>query len=338
MDTSRRVGITTTIPIEVLYAAGRTPVDLNNVFITDRAPCSLVEQAEQAGFPYNLCGWVKGLYGAVKAEGLRCVVAVTQGDCSNSQALMEVLMFEGVEVMPFSYPYDRDRELLALQIVRLMEHFGAHPHGVRDWKQLLDRIRAKALRVDELTWQEGVVSGQENHYYLVNCSDMRRDPAAYEAALDAFLAEAERRDRLLPPDALRLAYIGVPPIFTDLYPYLQELGVAVVFNEVQRQFAMPHPSDDLTAQYLLYTFPYDIFWRLQDIEHELARRRVDGVIHYTQSFCYHQVEDMIVRRRLRLPVLTLEGDKPVPLDARSRLRLESFVEMLAHARATGAGR
>ena len=226
MDTSRRVGITTTIPIEVLYAAGRTPVDLNNVFITDRAPCSLVEQAEQAGFPYNLCGWVKGLYGAVKAEGLRCVVAVTQGDCSNSQALMEVLMFEGVEVMPFSYPYDRDRELLALQIVRLMEHFGAHPHGVRDWKQLLDRIRAKALRVDELTWQEGVVSGQENHYYLVNCSDMRRDPAAYEAALDAFLAEAERRDRLLPPDALRLAYIGVPPIFTDLYPYLQELGVA----------------------------------------------------------------------------------------------------------------
>jgi len=331
----RRVGITTTIPSEVLYAAGRIPVDLNNVFITDRAPCALVEQAEQAGFPYNLCGWVKGLYAAAKAEGIKSVVAVTQGDCSNSQALMEVLMYEGVEAVPFSYPYDRDRELLALQICKFMEHFGAHADGVRDWKQLLDRIRAKALRVDELTWQQGVVTGLENHYYLVNCSDMNRDPAAYEDALDAFLAEAEQRERLLPPSALRLAYLGVPPIFTDLYQYLQELGVAVVLNEVQRQFAMPRRADDLVDQYLLYTYPYDIFWRLQDIEYELERRRVDGVIHYTQSFCYHQVEDMIVRRRLRLPVLTLEGDKPVPLDARTRLRIESFVEMLDHGRAGG---
>lgn len=339
VDSERLVGITTTIPSEVIYAAGRVPVDLNNVFITDREPCSLVEQAEQAGFPYNLCGWVKGLYAAVRAAGLRSVVAVTAGDCSNSQALMEVLIEEGVEVVPFSYPYDRDRELLALQIYRLMERFGAEPHGVRDWKELLDRIRAKALRVDELTWTEGVVSGLENHYWLVNCSDMNRDPAGYEQALDAFLAEVGGRERLLPAHALRIAYIGVPPIFTDLYQYLQdELGVAVVFNEVQRQFAMPHHSDDIVEQYLLYTYPYDIFWRLADIEYELARRRVDGVIHYTQSFCYHQVEDMIVRRRLHLPILTLEGDKPVPLDARTKLRIESFVEMLTHGRAGRHGR
>jgi benzoyl-CoA reductase/2-hydroxyglutaryl-CoA dehydratase subunit BcrC/BadD/HgdB len=271
----------------------------------------------------------------VKVANIRSVVAVTEGDCSNSQALLEILQFEGIEAVPFAYPYDRDRELLALQIHRLRERFGARPDAVRDWKALLDRLRAKAQRVDELTWREGVVSGLENHYWLVNCSDMNRDPARFEADLDAFLAELETRDRLLPAGALRLAYIGVPPIFTDLYPYLESLGVQVVFNEVQRQFAMPHPSADLVEQYLLYTYPYDIFWRLADIEQELARRRVDGVIHYTQNFCYHQVEDMIVRRRLSLPVLTLEGDKPVPLDARSRLRVESFVEMLAHGRATG---
>jgi len=338
VDTSNLVGITTTIPSEVIFAAGRTPADLNNLFATDRAPCALVEQAEQAGFPYNLCGWVKGIYAAVKASGIRSVVAVTAGDCSNSQALMEVLQFEGLDVFPFAYPYDRDRELLALQIYRMMEHYGATAEAVRDWKRLLDRIRAKALRVDDLTWREGTISGWENHYWLVNCSDMNRDPQAYEEGLDAFLAQAESRSRLLPPEALRLAYLGVPPIFTDLYQYLEEeLGVAVVFNEVQRQFAMPHTSDDLVEQYLLYTYPYDIFWRLRDIEYEIERRRVDGVIHYTQSFCYHQVEDMIVRKRLHLPVLTLEGDKPVRLDARTRLRIESFVEMLAHARATRAG-
>jgi len=36
-----------------------------------------------------------------------------------------------------------------------------------------------------------------------------------------------------------------------------------------------------------------------------------------------------VRRRLRqLPILTLEGDRPGPLDARTRIRLEGFIEMI----------
>jgi benzoyl-CoA reductase/2-hydroxyglutaryl-CoA dehydratase subunit BcrC/BadD/HgdB len=39
---------------------------------------------------------------------------------------------------------------------------------------------------------------------------------------------------------------------------------------------------------------------------------------------------MIIRRKLPWPVLTLEGDKPSPLDARSKIRLEGFIEMLEH--------
>ena len=30
-----RIGITTTVPVEIIIAAGHTPVDLNNLFITD---------------------------------------------------------------------------------------------------------------------------------------------------------------------------------------------------------------------------------------------------------------------------------------------------------------
>ncbi len=40
------------------------------------------------------------------------------------------------------------------------------------------------------------------------------------------------------------------------------------------------------------------------------------------------MEDVILRETLGLPVLTLEGDLPGPADARTQLRLESFVEML----------
>jgi benzoyl-CoA reductase/2-hydroxyglutaryl-CoA dehydratase subunit BcrC/BadD/HgdB len=37
---------------------------------------------------------------------------------------------------------------------------------------------------------------------------------------------------------------------------------------------------------------------------------------------------MVVRQQLSLPILTLEGDKPGPLDARTKIRIESFLELL----------
>jgi len=114
----------------------------------------------------------------------------------------------------------------------------------------------------------------------------------------------------------------------DLYQYLEERGARVVFNETQRQFTMPYRTVDLVEQYRLYTYPYGIFFRLEDIRREVARRKLDGIIHYAQSFCFRQIEDLIIRNRLELPVLTLEGDVPNRLDARTRMRLDVFLDML----------
>lgn len=320
------VGFTTTIPLEVLVAAGRRPVDLNNLFITDPDPQGLVEEAEIAGFPRNSCGWIKGLFGTVQRHGIGEVVAVTEGDCSNTRALMEVLSLQGVRSVSFGYPCDRSRETLSLQIDRLSRHFGATPEALHRAKERLDRVRRKVHEIDLLTWEGNRVSGGENHYFQVCTSDMNGDIDAFEAEIDTFLAVARQRQPLAP--GLRLGYIGVPPIVTDFYPAIEALGARVVFNETQRQFSMPYPTTDLVEQYRLYTYPYDIFTRLADIETELGRRQVDGVIHYVQSFCFRQIEDLIVRKRLPVPILTLEGDRPGPLDARSRIRLEGFVEML----------
>jgi benzoyl-CoA reductase/2-hydroxyglutaryl-CoA dehydratase subunit BcrC/BadD/HgdB len=55
---------------------------------------------------------------------------------------------------------------------------------------------------------------------------------------------------------------------------------------------------------------------------------VDAVIHYAQSFCYRQIEDLIIRREIKLPILTLEGDKPGRMDARTRMRVDAFLDML----------
>jgi benzoyl-CoA reductase/2-hydroxyglutaryl-CoA dehydratase subunit BcrC/BadD/HgdB len=322
-----KVGITTTVPVEIIYAAGWVPVDLNNVFITGENPQALVEEAELAGYPRNICAWIKGIYSTVlKNTDIRTIIAVTQGDCSNTHALMETLQLAGLEVVPFAYPFDRDPDMLRLQMEKVMSRFNVSWEQVKEQKERLDLVRSKVWEIDRLTWQENRVSGWDNHLYQVSCSDFNGDPDKFADEASVFLEQV----RSQPPreDALRLGYIGVPPIVGELYDYLEERGARVVYNETQRQFTMPFDTRDPVEQYQLYTYPYGIFFRLEEIQREAARRKLDGIIHYAQSFCFRQIEDLIIRQKLNLPVLTLEGDKPARLDARTRLRLDVFLDML----------
>jgi benzoyl-CoA reductase/2-hydroxyglutaryl-CoA dehydratase subunit BcrC/BadD/HgdB len=321
-----RTGFTTTIPLEILLAAERIPVDLNNLFITGGRSLELIEAAEAQGFPRNICGWIKGIYGAVIESGISELVAVTEGDCSNTRALMEVLSLHGITTIPFAYPHDRNPQALRDEIERMMAHFGVGWDTVNRAGENLENVRGKISEIDRLTWEDGLVSGEENHYFQVASSDMNGSPETFEAEIDRFILEISSRTPYR--DSIRLAYIGVPPIIDDLYPFLESHGARVVFNETQRQFSMPYGIRDLVERYRAYTYPYDIFFRLADIKQEIEKRRIDGVIHYVQSFCFRQIEDMVVRQQLSLPILTLEGDKPGPLDARTKIRIESFLELL----------
>jgi len=320
------VGITTTVPIEVIFAAGQRPLDLNNAFITSPEPGALVERAERAGFPRALCAWVKGIYATVHELGIRRVVAVVQGDCSNTHALMEVLVSEGVEVVPFAYPFRPDGEVLAGELARFASAFGTTLEAAEGVRRDLDGVREAARQIDRLTWETGQVSGRENFDWLVNCSDFRGEPAAYESRARGFLREAPSRPER--PAAVRVGLVGVPPICSDLFEQLAALGAECVFNETPRQFAMANGGESLVEQYCRYTYPYEVFHRLADIKRQCARRNLHGIIHYVQSFCHRRVQDRLVRERLTVPVLTLECDRPGPLEASARTRLEAFVEIL----------
>jgi benzoyl-CoA reductase/2-hydroxyglutaryl-CoA dehydratase subunit BcrC/BadD/HgdB len=320
------VGFTTTVPLEILIAAGKTPVDLNNIFITDSAQKDLLKKAELDGFPRNTCSWVKGIYAVVLQSGVSEVIAVTQGDCSNTLALLETLTFKGIRAIPFFYPYDRDKQLLAFSLKKLMDHYGVTQEECLAAKTSLDRIRKKVHAIDTLTWRENTVSGFENHFYQVSTSDMNQDCHGFEHDLDAFISSAEKRIPFR--EDIRLGYIGVPPIFSDFYPFIETLQARVVFNETQRQFSMPYPATSLLDQYLRYTYPYDIFARIDDITEAIHKRKLDGLIHYVQSFCFRQIEDTLFKKILKIPMLTIEGDQPTPLDSRNRMKIEVFVEML----------
>ncbi|WP_206811040.1 2-hydroxyacyl-CoA dehydratase family protein [Paradesulfitobacterium ferrireducens] len=332
-----KIGMTTTVPVEVVYAAGEIPVDLNNIFITSTEAMKRVEEAELSGYPRNVCGWIKGLYStALMNPDIRRIIAVTQGDCSNTHALMETWSVEGLEIIPFAFPYDRDADMLRLQIEKLIQALGTTWEEVQGQKERLDRVRARAWEIDRLTWEDNKVSGFENHLMLVSCSDFNGDPEGFARELDEFIAKAKERTPWPERSGgnskgkreVRLGFIGVPPIFPELYDFIENQGARVVFNEVQRMFSMPFATPDIVEQYRLYTYPYPVFGRIEDIAREIERRQLDGIIHYTQSFCYRQIEDLIIRKKLNCPMLTIEGENPTGLDARTKMRLESFLQML----------
>lgn len=327
----RRIGITTTIPSEVIWASGCVPVDLNNLFITAPDRGRLIKIAERDGYPRNVCGWIKGIYGALAGDAeISTVVAVTQGDCSNTHALMETLSLRGIETIPFAYPYDREPDLLLREISRLASAFGTTIDEAENIRGVLEPIRVKLDRLDLMTWRENRVHGAENHLWLVSSSDFNGDYRSFECELDVFLDAAARRKPMTEP--IRLGYIGVPPILDNLYPAVEDFGARFVFNEVQRQFSMPVRPGGLVEQFRAYTYPYDIFHRLDFILPEIARRNIHGIVHYVQSFCHRQIEDLIIRKRVPVPVLTLEGENPGAVDERTRIRLQAFVEMLMDRR------
>jgi benzoyl-CoA reductase/2-hydroxyglutaryl-CoA dehydratase subunit BcrC/BadD/HgdB len=322
-----KVGLTTTIPVEVVLAAGLTPVDLNNLFISAPDARQLVAQAEAGGLSRTICAWVKGIYASLKEHpDIQAVLVATQGDCSYTQALGEILEGEAREVIHFKFPYPRDRERLKLEIEALMARLGTNWQAVARVQARLAPMRRLLRELDRLTWEAGQVTGQENFQFLIASSDFDSDLAGYEVRLAALVKEAARRHS--PRGVVRLGLAGIPPIFSDLWGYLEELGADVVFNEMPRQFSMPYDTVDLVEQYWRYTYPYDISGRLADLAEALDVRNLDGIIHYTQSFCFRQMFDQTLRDHLPVPILTIEGDSPTPLDARTRLRLEAFVDVL----------
>jgi len=327
-----KIGITTTVPIEVLLAAGYQPVDLNNVFITDPSPERLVKIAEKAGFPLNCCSWIKGIYGVCLDYGINTVLCVTSGDCSNTVMLMEVLRHKGLKAIPFAFPDQPSPQLMQVTLQTLAETLGTTLEASSRVRDELQPCRQLALELDQLTWREGLVSGWENHLWLVSTSDFNQDYHKYCHELQRLLASCHQR-LPYPTDSLRLAYIGVPSVYArDLYHCLESNGARVVFNEIQRQFAMPEPGDSLAEQYSNYTYPYSTYERVKDITTGLNRRRVDGVIHYVQAFCHRGIGNIIFRDAIDLPILTLEGNDDFFLNSHNKTRIEAFLDMMQRSR------
>ena len=323
----KKIGLTTTIPVEVIFASGNTPIDLNNIVVSSNGMDKYIEVAEKEGFPKSMCAWIKGLYGVCVTEGVSEIVGVVEGDCSNTASLVEILKLQGINVVDFSYPKSRKLSDLKKNVQKFMEVYDVTELEVEWWRLRLNVIREKVKELDELTG-EGRVSSQDNHMFQVSCSDFWGNPNKFEAELERVLNEA--RGKKSKKNLLKLAYLGVPPMINDLYDYLDSKGTRVVFNEVQREFAFPRhkKAKNIYEQYLDYTYPYLMDFRIKNLLNDLEERDIKGAIHYTQKFCHRSLDNIVLKEKLPYPLLNIESDREKLLDERTKIRLDAFIEML----------
>ncbi len=320
------IGITTTVPVELIFAAGRRAVDLNNIFIGDENPAALVELAERAGFPQSTCAWIKGIYGAIRQHGIREVIGVVEGDCAETGALLEILQSEGVRVIPFAFPHSRATKDLRREIDRLADSLGVTYEAAEAEKKKLDELRLLGRKIDEAAATGDGVESNLLFDSLLAMSDFFGEPEKCRELLQANLSKITKENV---GAKIRLGCVGVPPILPDLWDLCENLGARVAYQEIPRQFSRIDGIElDLTESYREYTYPYDIFRRLEEIVKMVETRRLNGIIHYVQSFCHRQLHDRLLRERLRLPILTVEGDRPGNIDGRTLTRIEAFVEQL----------
>lgn len=336
------VGLTTTVPVEAVFAAGLVPVDLNNVFVGDPDPEGFLRVALEAGFPQNSCAWLKGIFGAVRRSGgPSTVIGVVRGDCSGTELMLEALEAGGVEIIPFTYPYPHDYGDMAREIDRLCARLGTTVRAAETWREKLAGTRSRLGRLDRALWEDNVIMGAEAHAWLVSSSDFGGDPRAFDRRLAGFLSGAlmreplDRREGIPFRREVRLGYIGVPPATLDVFDTVEGAGARFVFLEVQRQFSMPPDASpgapaaaDIVSQYTSYTYPYTVAGRAADINNQAAVRGLDGIVHYVQSFCHRNMEDVEFRRLLEPPVLTVECDCPGTLSGTALARLENFIQVL----------
>ena len=328
----RKIGITTTVPVEILLAANYNVIDLNNVFISGDSYSEDIERAERDGFPKSSCAWIKGIYGACLRNGISEIVGVQEGDCSNTGALLEVLKTRGVKVYHFSYPSSHNISDITSELNKFMKIFNVSLEQVESVRKTLNIIRSRAKTIDELTYIDNKATGFENHISQVTLSDFDGNPQKCADFLEEKICQITKRQPR--KQELRLGYIGVPPMICDVFEYAERFNSCFVYNEVQREFSFPRAdqAQNIYEQYYDYTYPYDLEFRLAEIKKQIRLRKLDGIVHYTQSFCHRAIQDIVIKQELDIPVFTIEGDKANCLDSRTKLRLEAFLDMLGDLR------
>ncbi|NJD77156.1 MAG: 2-hydroxyacyl-CoA dehydratase [Candidatus Methanoperedens sp.] len=306
-----KIGLTALVPPELIFACGGEPVDVNNIIPASKK------------YPRNkLCAWT-AIWKEMLVErelSVDSLIVVAGGDCHNALVDGQKVAMSGIPTHFFFYPFDGDPEYLESQLYGLSGFLGGikFPEKIKqinDLKKLGQKIDIKRSR--------GRITSGEAFNILISFSDLRGNLEEFQKNIASIKEHSIKTGN-------RIALIGVPPIFCDFHDVAQSLGLHIVFDELPYEFIRHRGANirEIACDYREYTFARPLDFRINFLQKELEKRKVDGIIHYTQFACHHMLEDEIIRSRLDYPVLTIQGDLPGNTPQQIKLRLEAFREML----------
>jgi benzoyl-CoA reductase/2-hydroxyglutaryl-CoA dehydratase subunit BcrC/BadD/HgdB len=305
------VGITALVPPELIFACGKKPCDINNY-----VPKSNLQPASK------LCAWT-AIWRDMILKGeisLDLLVVVAGGDCHNALVDGQKVAMKGLSTFFLFYPFGDDPDYLKNQLEELSLFLG----GIVEPKAFEEvrKLKKKVLEIDHKR-VNGKISAENAFEIMVSASDLRGDLTRFKMHIDEVEEQKQEYTN-------RIALLGVPPIYSDFHNTLKSLGLHVVYDELPFEFAKLSGENIkvIAKNYCSYTFARNLEFRLNFLETELKKRKVDGVIHYTQFACHHLLEDDVFRERLNYPFLTIQGDLPGKTPKQVKLRLEAFSEML----------
>jgi len=307
----KKTGITALVPPELIYACSSEPLDVNNVIPGSK------------NYPRNkLCAWTAIWQEMLSKRQIKIdsLIVVAGGDCHNALVDGQKVAMSGIPTHFFFYPFDGDPDYLESQLYKLSDFLGniecpEKPGQIRELKEIGQKIDKKR--------SEGRLSSGDAFRIMISFSDLMGDIDKFREAISLTKEQHIEINN-------RVALIGVPPIFHDFHDVAQSLGLQVVFDELPFEFLRHSGTDipEIARNYCDYTFARPLEFRIDFLRKELEKRRVDGVIHYTQFACHHMLEDEIMRSRLDYPMLTIQGDLPGNTPEQIKLRLEAFREAL----------
>lgn len=307
----QKVGITALVPPELIFSCGLEPFDVNNVIPFSKK------------YPRNkLCAWTAIWKEMISNREIdvRSLIVVAGGDCHNALVDGQKAQMTGIPTHFFFYPFDGDPEYLEAQLEKLSDFLGPvrYPEKYRQIRELKERgAEIEKKRV------QGKISSGDAFRLLISFSDLRGDPDDFQKTMRSI------KPRKIKTSA-RVALIGVPPIYYDFHDVAESLGLHIVFDELPYEFLRHKGSNikEIAQDYANYTFARPLDFRIDFLEKELQKRKIDGLIHYTQFACHHILEDEVLRSELYYPILTIQGDMPGNTPHQIKLRLEAFREML----------
>lgn len=307
----KKIGITALVPPELIFACSASPFDVNNVIPVSKK------------YPVNkLCAWTAIWKEMLVKRELRVdsLVVVAGGDCHNALVDGQKAAMSGIPTHFFFYPFDGDQRYLESQLEKLSGFLGGiiSPEKFKEIGEL-----KKQGRIIDKKRCRGKISSGDGFKILISFSDLAGDLTYFSRAILAM----EEKDIDI---GNRVALIGVPPIYHDFHETAQELGLHTVFDELPHEFIRHGGNSirEMAHNYCNYTFARPLEFRIDFLKKELKKRKVDGVIHYTQFACHHILEDEVLRDELDHPILTIQGDLPGNTPQQIKLRLEAFREML----------